>query len=159
TLDQYIASRVGTDTPLPTLGLTISDRLFGSDDLETSWRRQPTAAEAGMTVLPSAMGTIVAVPHVRSPYEAYTSVFGTGSWMPMVDRTALLRRSLLDAVVGDFGRVEAGLSMADRQVLDAHLSGLRDYETRLGSATPFTCAGGPGAPAMGDIDRQTSAPL
>lgn len=157
-LDQYLASRFGGDTPLRTLGLTISDQGLGREDHETSWRRLPTAAEAGLSVLPSAAGDVVAVPHVRSPSQAYTTLFGSGAPAPEIDRSVLLRRSLLDALVGDFGRVQARLDAADRQVLDAHLSLLRDYETRLGSAAPFSCDAGYGAPPS-SVSRQASAPL
>jgi hypothetical protein len=102
---------------------------------------------------------VVAVPHVRSPLEAYNTVFGTGAPTPTVDRAMLLRRSLIDSVMGDFGRVGAAMSSADRRVLDAHLTQLREYETRLGSATPFACEGGASRPAAGDLDRRTSARL
>jgi hypothetical protein len=157
-IDQYIASRVGTETPLRTLGLSISDLGLGRDDHETSWRRLPRSGEEGLAVLPSAPGSVVSVPHVRSPSEGYSIVFGSGG-EPTVDRTQLLRRSLIDSVIDDTARVHSRLALADQRVLDSHLSQLRDYERRLGSAVPFTCEAGFGRPAAGDLDRQTSAPL
>jgi hypothetical protein len=159
TLDQFLADRAG-ETPLHTLGLTISDSGLGREDFETSWRRLPGAGEDASDALSSAPGPVVAVPHIRSPSEAYTLVFGTGSGStPMVDRSTLLRRSLIDSVIGDYERVSAELALADRQVLDAHLTQLREHELRLGSAVPFACEGGAGRPAAGEIDRQASARL
>lgn len=157
-IDQYIASRHGDATPLRTLGLTISDLGLGRDDHETSWRRLPRSGEETLAILPSAEGDVVSVPHVRSPSEGYSIVFGSGG-EPVVDRQALMRRSLIDAVLDDTERLSMRLATADRRVLDAHLSQLRDYERRLGSAVPFTCDAGFGRPAEGDLDRPTSAPL
>jgi hypothetical protein len=158
-LDQYIASRIGTVTPLGALGLTISDYGNGRDDNETSWRRLPDAGEETLSVLPSRRGSVVSIPHVRSPSEGYSMVFGTGGGTPMIDRQTLLRRSLIDAVLDDTNRVRATLALADQRVLDSHLTQLRDYERRLAGATPFTCDAGFGRPAAGDLDRPTSAPI
>jgi hypothetical protein len=68
-LDQYIASRIGTTTPLGALGLTISDYGNGRDDNETSWRRLPESGEESLAVLPSRRGSVVSIPHVRAPAE------------------------------------------------------------------------------------------
>ncbi|MEQ9498000.1 MAG: DUF1552 domain-containing protein [Deltaproteobacteria bacterium] len=74
-------------------------------------------------------------PPESSPRRFFDRIFGGNFTLPGDDPTPdprlRLRRSVLDAVMGDVGRLNARLSMHDKQRLDQHLTGIRDLERRL----------------------------
>jgi hypothetical protein len=122
-LDQYLAARIGNATQLPTLGLTMAPIADLGDSYNvTSW----TAAN-------------LAVPHFGSAHEAFAAVFGAGTGMTtptQADTARRLKTSLLDALVGDYTRINSLLAAGDRPLLDAHLTLLRQLETKLQQQQP-----------------------
>ena len=74
-------------------------------------------------------------PPELSPFNFYERLFGASFREPgeegVVDPTLALRRSVLDAVVGDIDRLNARVGSADRMRLDQHFTGLRELELRL----------------------------
>ena len=73
-------------------------------------------------------------PPESSPIAFYDRVFGPTFREPgdtTVDPKLGLRRSVLDAVVGDIARLNSRVGAADKARLDQHLSGIRDLEARL----------------------------
>lgn len=74
-------------------------------------------------------------PPESSPRRFFDRVFGGDFVLPGDDVTPdprlRLRRSVLDAVMGDVQRLESKLGANDKARLDQHLSGIRDLERRL----------------------------
>jgi hypothetical protein len=71
----------------------------------------------------------------RDPYALYARLFGDTFIEPgeegVVDPRLGLRRSALDAVMGDIQGLQARLGASDRQRLEQHLDGVREIEQRL----------------------------
>jgi hypothetical protein len=112
-IDQIIASEIGGDT------------IYRS--LETG-------------VLPGTDGFSYNGPNNRNPPELsplafYERIFGASFREPgeegVVDPKLALRRSVLDAVMGDIERVNGRVGAADKIRLDQHLTGVRELELRL----------------------------
>jgi hypothetical protein len=74
-------------------------------------------------------------PPELSPHNFYERIFGASFREPgeegVIDPTLALRRSVLDAVMGDIDTLNAKVGMADRARLDQHFTGLRELELRL----------------------------
>lgn len=74
-------------------------------------------------------------PPESSPRRVFERLFGGGfrapGSEPIVDPKLRLRRSVLDAVIGDANRLSGKLGTADRQRVQQHLEGVRDLERRL----------------------------
>jgi hypothetical protein len=74
------------------------------------------------------------LPPEDDPASVYGRVFADLHTDPAVlARLRRRRQSILDAVGGEYTRVSARVSQADRQRLDAHLQAVREVETRLTS--------------------------
>ncbi|MCA9553817.1 MAG: DUF1552 domain-containing protein [Myxococcales bacterium] len=74
-------------------------------------------------------------PPESSPRRLFERVFGEGFRAPgdepVIDPTLRLRRSVLDAVLGDAARLEGKLGARDKARLEQHLEGVRDLERRI----------------------------
>ena len=74
-------------------------------------------------------------PPEQDPYALYARLFGDTFIEPgtdgVVDPRLGLRRSVLDAVMGDITGLQSRLGTADRQRLEQHLDGVREIEQRL----------------------------
>lgn len=117
TVDQLIADAIGDVTPLRALHV-------GCD-------RLPSVVDGG-TTLAALSHAGPNQPHspIHSPAEVWQQLFGTP---PPDDRH--LRRSILDAVQGDLGRLQRRLGSRDRKILDAHMDGVRDLERKVQALT------------------------
>ena len=124
TIDQLIANEVGGQTRFRSLevGVQRADRTFSS------------------------AGPNQNNPPETSPIALFNRLFGDGFRLPG-DMTAPdprlgLRRSVLDAVTSQAGRLRQRLGGADRVRLDAHLEGIRTLETQLDrlQSTPVSLA-------------------
>ncbi len=113
TLDQVIANEVGSATRFRSLEVGIE-------------RGQPPISYSG----PDAGN-----PSETSPAALFDRVFGGGFVAPgeqvEADPKLRLRRSVLDAVMGDAARLKARLGAGDQRRLDQHLTGIRDLERRI----------------------------
>lgn len=74
-------------------------------------------------------------PPETDPYAFYERIFGETFIEPgkkgVVNPSLGLRRSALDAVMGDISRLNARLGTADKARLEQHLDGVRELEQRL----------------------------
>jgi hypothetical protein len=127
-IDQLMATRMGSATPLPSLQLTLQSKQRASgNDGTISW----TAA-----TLP--------IPPIHDPYLAFLKVFGSPTGATPTDATAArqraLKTSVFDALIADYGRVSQRLDAPDRVLLDSHLTLLRAQEQKLMAATSFSCS-------------------
>ena len=71
-------------------------------------------------------------PPESNPVEIFNRLFGAGfrapGEEPIIDPKLALRRSVLDAVLGDANKLRQRLGMADQARLDQHLTGIRELE-------------------------------
>ncbi len=74
-------------------------------------------------------------PPEKSPFALFERVFGAGFTLPgeepIVDPSLGLRRSILDAVMGDIAGLQQRVGAADRERLEQHFEGIRGLEKRL----------------------------
>ena len=104
------------------------------NSLEFSVMQQETGAIGG-AMAQSRGGYGGRLPGMDDPREAFDRVFGDVMTGGMEDATAARirreRRSVLDFVLDDIGRLQATVGAEDRRKLDSHFSAIRSIETRL----------------------------
>jgi hypothetical protein len=118
-IDQRVAAAIGNGSPVASLQL-------GVRATENDVQGRISYAAPGMPL-----------PPLATPFDVYKRVFQ--NFLPPATTTdedaakVLLaqRRSVLDAVAGEFAALNTRLSSQDRQTLDAHLTLVRDVERRL----------------------------
>jgi hypothetical protein len=121
-VDQYIAKKLAPPTRFPTLEFGVINAtdqgVLPFSRMISAGRNQPIPAE-------------------QDPAKMFTRIFTSGPPMGQmtVDQSVAQRKSVLDFVLAESGRLEQKLSSADRQRLDAHLTLVRDLESRLRSAS------------------------
>ncbi len=133
TIDQIIAAEVGGDSLFPSLQTAATDASGQSFNGPNSKN-----------------------PPETDPYALYERLFGASFREPgeegIVDPTLALRRSVLDAVMGDITTLQGKLGAADKARLDQHLTGVRELETRLARLEEDP-------PSLEACSRPASAPL
>jgi hypothetical protein len=137
-VDQAIANGIGTDTKFKSLELGV---LSGGGG--TVW------AYTGYT------GPNQPLPPDNNPASVFNRVFsqlGTNSAELM--RIQAERKSVLDAVIGHYTRLNPKLGTADKAKLDEHLSNIRDLENRL--TAPLTVGASCTKPAAPTIDYKAN---
>jgi len=143
-VDQQIAATIGGSTKLRSLELGVA--VLRADN----WSRMVYA------------GSNQPLPPEPSPLGAYTRLFGASSASPAeLVRIRARRRSVLDAVLGQFNAVSTRVGAADRARLDAHATSIRTIETRLDAqAIAGTSCRDPGVPALpaGDVTANDNFP-
>ncbi|HXU62008.1 MAG TPA: DUF1552 domain-containing protein [Polyangia bacterium] len=113
-VDQRIAEALAAPTPFRSLELGV--QVGPADD----WGRM--IYRAGNQPLPP----------TDDPVAVYNTVFSDLHTDPAVLAHQRARhKSILDAVGGEYARIGAQLGSADKQRLDAHLTAVREIETRL----------------------------
>ena len=143
-VDQKIAMAIGAGSPIASLQL-------GVRATENDVQGRISYAAAGMPL-----------PPLATPLDVYTQVFSNflpPTTTPDQDAAKALlaqRKSVLDAVAGEFAALDARLSAQDRQTLDQHLTLVRDVERRL-SLGIGDCAK-PAEPAVLDPVSETDMP-
>jgi hypothetical protein len=113
-VDQRIADRIGTATPFRSLELAV----------------QPGAADNWGRMIYRARNR--PLPPREDPARVFDEVFGAAT-LSALDREKrrARRQSILDHVTREITQLSTSVAAADRQRLDAHLSYLREVETRL----------------------------
>jgi hypothetical protein len=91
------------------------------------------------------------------PVKTYADLFAGRQPDTDVTRVLVEHRSILDYVGGSLERFKTRLGTEDRQVVEAHLQALRDFEHQLQSAAAAGCMGPPPSPADGDYPRLLAA--
>jgi len=129
-LDQYLAGRLNPPTTFKSLQLGVHVR-----DTEVRARI-------------SYSGSNQPIPPREDPKDVFSALFGGVS----TDRLTAQRKSVFDASIAETQRLMQIVSAEDRAKLDAHLTALRDVESRL--TAPATGSGNSTctAPTMADVD-------
>ena len=153
-VDQFIANKWGPVTPLKTLELGVAIKGANNRNrLSYLANNQPVAPEG-------------------DPTRVFARVFsgfmppkagGTGGPDPELIKRLAEKKSVLDYVTADLGRVSARLPTDEKIRLERHLESLRDVERQLGGAGmsgPVSAVCGPGMPgAEGDYPNASKLQL
>jgi hypothetical protein len=127
-VDQAIAEKVGQDTPLPSIELSIEESTLSSD-VGFSGAYRNTIAWKSPTV---------PLPMENSPQIVFERLFGDGS----TDSQRKARRqqsvSLLDSVMNEVAGLQKELPAADRTRLSQYLEEVREIERRIDKAAKQT---------------------
>ncbi|GAB4567024.1 MAG: hypothetical protein Tsb0020_19230 [Haliangiales bacterium] len=116
-VDQYVASRIGGDTPFPSLEFGVQTSAWGGNTQTRMSYRGPG----------------VYVPPDDSPLGVYGRLFGDVNAEPGELDAALRRRqSVLDLVGGELSALQAAVGSEERSKLEAHLEAVREVERSLG---------------------------
>ncbi len=114
----------------PTLDQIIAAEIGG----ETRFRSVEVGIEEGVKGL-SYNGPNSVHPPESDPAQLFERLFGAGFRAPgdepIIDPRLSIRRSVLDSVSEDVGRLRGRLGAADNQRLDQHLASVRDLELRI----------------------------
>jgi hypothetical protein len=118
-VDQTIANQIGQTTKFRSLELGVESSGAG-----TVW---------GYT---SYTGANQPLPPDNNPASVFNRVFGQlGTSAADLQRIQAERRSVLDAVIAGYGKLNPKLGAADKAKLDQHLTNIRDIETRITAPT------------------------
>lgn len=121
-VDQFIAQRLA-QTSDKTRFASLDFHCVGNRDVVKTQTRMSYAGP-GQPVVPE-----------MDPQAALKRVLGSvangGAGAPSMDRLAQERRSVLDFLLGDLGRLSARVGMSDRTRVEGHLTALRELEQRL----------------------------
>jgi hypothetical protein len=126
TADQYAADKLGADTPLRSLELTLeSNYQVGNCEAgyscaylnSTSWRA-PNAP----------------LPHEGDPRVVFQRLFGDGGSVASRLEEMKKDRSILDSVMESVAEVRRRLGAADRTAMADYLDSVREVEQRIGRA-------------------------
>src|SRR5262249_58840357 len=127
-LDQVIAEKLGQDTPLPSIELSIEESSLGSD----------TGFSGAYRNTISWKSPTVPLPMEHSPQVVFERLFGDGS----TDGQRKARReqsiSLLDSVLSEVGSLNKELPKEDRTRLGQYLEEVREIERRIDKAAKQT---------------------
>ena len=127
-LDQVVAEKIGQDTPLPSIELSIEESSLGSDAGFSGAYRNTISWKSAAVPLPME----------HSPQVAFERLFGDGS----TDAQRKARReqsiSLLDSVSNQVASLQKELPAADRTRLSQYLEEVREIERRIDKAAKQT---------------------
>ena len=123
------------DDDFPIFELPSLDRIIANEiGNDTRFRSVEVAVEPGAKGLSYNSAESLNPPEAN-PVEIFNRLFGAGfrapGEEPIIDPKLALRRSVLDAVLGDANKLRQRLGMADQARLDQHLTGIRELELRI----------------------------
>jgi hypothetical protein len=121
TIDQIVAQRIGQDTPLPSLELSIEDVALSCGSGYACAYSNTISWKTPTTPLPME----------NNPQVVFEKLFGDGS--TTADRLARKRlsRSLLDSVMDQVASLQLDLPAADRTRVTEYLDDIREIERRI----------------------------
>jgi hypothetical protein len=124
TIDQMIAQKIGQDSLMPSMQLTVEDPGANSSNCGEGYSCTYTNTISWAT--PTSP-----LPMELNPQVVFERMFGDGSTVEQ--RTARRKRdqSILDSLTGSLSRLRSGVSSADRARLDDYTENVREIERRL----------------------------
>ncbi len=111
-VDQFIASEIGTDTPFKSLLLGNTSHANGEVFLR---------------------GPADPIPAENDPYASFERIFGDFTGDEEAAALKERRGSTIDAVIDDLNSFQAGLPTEDKQIMELHLDSLREIEKQIDS--------------------------
>ena len=132
TLDQYAADKLGADTSLRSLELTI-DSNYQVGNCENGYSCAYINSSSWLTAT-------TPLPHERDPRVVFRRLFGDGG--SVAARLTQMRtdRSILDSVSDSLTRLERRLGIQDRTTVDEYLDSVREIERRIQRAEVHNAA-------------------
>ena len=121
TLDQQLVRELKHTTRFPSLELGVSDRVARGEGTTTTY----LSHNGPDSYNPAEYNAGAAFDRI------FKDVTASPNTPPVTDLSRELRRSVLDAVKTDIGRLQMRLGAADKTRLDQHLTHLRSLETRI----------------------------
>ena len=124
TLDQVLAERVGQDTPLPSLEVSLEEVAlncgsgYGCAYLNTISWRTPT----------------VPLPMENNPQVVFERLFGDGATAAQRLTRKQQDKSILDSITEKIARLQGGLDTGDRARVDEYVENVREIERRIQKA-------------------------
>ena len=121
TMDQVAARRIGQETPLPSVEMSIEDSSLSCGEGMSCAYRNTISWQSATSPLPME----------NNPQVIFERLFGDGSTEEQ--RTARRRQSLslLDDVLGEVNDLRGRLPAADNRRLDQYLTDVREIERRI----------------------------
>ena len=124
-VERQIAARVGTETPF--------DAFYWG-----TWPASLSGGNQGPNGIAYHRGPDQPIEPELYPDRAFDRLFdGVTGDEATIARLRLERRSVIDLVKGEIGRVRVELPQHDKDRLDAHLAGIRSLEERLADLAPM----------------------
>ena len=134
TIDQLIARKIGQETLLPSLQLSVEDPNASSSNCgegyscsytnSISWVGLPTpASESVERTSP--------LPMELNPQVVFERLFGSGSTPEERQARMQQSRSILDSILGELGNLKQGLSTDDRETVNQYTDEIREIERRI----------------------------
>jgi hypothetical protein len=128
TIDQLVAKEMGKHTQLASLEVAMdSTEVVGTCDTGYSCAYSNTLCWRSETT---------PIPMENQPRAVFERLFGDSDSTDPAERLARIqkRRSILDSLVEEAGRLAAGLGSSDRVKLNEYLDAVRDIERRIQTA-------------------------
>tara|TARA_B100001123_G_scaffold292868_1_gene326412 strand:+ start:2984 stop:4327 length:1344 start_codon:yes stop_codon:yes gene_type:complete len=123
TMDQYAADKLGADTPLRSLELTI-DSNYQVGNCENGYSCSYINSSSWLT-------ESTPLPHERDPRVIFRRLFGDGGSVDARLTQMQTDRSILDSVSESIDRLESRLGNEDRTAVDEYLTSVREVERRI----------------------------
>jgi hypothetical protein len=134
TIDQIIAQKIGQETLLPSLQLSVEDPNASSSNCgegyscsytnSISWVGLPTpASEAVERTSP--------LPMELNPQVVFERLFGSGSTPEERQARMQQSRSILDSILSELGSLKQSLGSGDRQTVSQYTDEIREIERRI----------------------------
>jgi hypothetical protein len=134
TIDQLIAQKIGTDTLLPSLQLSLEDPNSSSSNCgegyscsytnSISWVGLPTpAGEPLMRTAP--------LPMELNPQVVFERLFGSGGTPELRAQRLKQTRSILDSLTAELARLKNDLGASDQRTINQYTDEIREIERRI----------------------------
>ena len=121
TIDQVVAQKIGQDTPLPSLELSIEEAVLACEASFSCAYRNSISWQSPSSPLPME----------NNPRLVFEKLFGTGSTDAERRARRQESRSLLDSVMGQVASLQKDLPAGDRRRLTQYLDDVREIERRI----------------------------
>jgi hypothetical protein len=133
TIDQIIAQKIGTETLLPSVEMSVEDPGSGSSNCGEGYScvYTNTIAWASPTT---------PLPMELNPQVVFERLFGSGSTPEQRAARRERNQSILDSINGKIAGMRAEISAPDRSRLDSFTENVREIERRLQIAAKATTA-------------------
>ena len=123
TIDQYAADKLGADTSLRSLELTI-DSNYQEGNCENGYSCAYINSSSWLT-------PTTPLPHERDPRVVFRRLFGDGGSVEARLVEMQTDRSILDSVSESLGQLQGRLGRHDRTTVDEYLDSVREIERRI----------------------------
>jgi hypothetical protein len=133
TIDQIIAEKIGRETLLPSVEMSVEDPGSGSSNCGEGYScvYTNTIAWASPTT---------PLPMELNPQVVFERMFGSGSTVEQRVARRERNQSILDSISGKIGSLRTQISVPDRSRLDSFTENVREIERRLEIAAKATTA-------------------